>query len=256
MSYNPYKSVPDVLIDHIRRLPRKDVLPVVNLFNRQGYRVLECSLGNNTGDPMSLIFEANDDSIKAVTKRFTEFTSSGSTPYHDQLKVALDESSSGVIYEIKRAGKDVKYTSGNVKKGTKTIHIYAKKGPFGKAFNPVLRTLSPGIGSKTALGMKSKSIIASVFTSPLLGFLVGATAGYMGVRLGGSVVDKIWAGAKKAESVREHMRSLDFGGTLSAGYYTQSAATERQRADQALSMSDKGGRRNLGKEADLYAATL
>lgn len=111
---------------------------------------------------------------------------------------------------------------------------------------------------KTAAG--KKSILTHVGTAKL-GAVVGTmaagiTLGYAAGR-GAEFLFKTAVNAVESiTAIAEHARALEFGGTLGAGYQTQEAATERQRALKMIQRNHLSGRRALGLEAQNYSALV
>jgi len=54
----------------------------------------------------------------------------------------------------------------------------------------------------------------------------------------------------------QQVRSLEFGGSLSSGYLSNEAATERGRAVREIQRSHVGGRRMLTQEASMYSGMI
>ena len=96
----------------------------------------------------------------------------------------------------------------------------------------------------------------SFIKAPFSKFLIGTTAGYFGVKAAFGIVDAARKSADIASSMVEQSRSLEFGGTIGAGFKSQAAATERKRALQQSQKSPMSGRRNMTKEAENYAAQV
>lgn len=119
-----------------------------------------------------------------------------------------------------------------------------------------LSTVAKFMGDKSAMTGMQRMFIASkiggILTPVLGGLMIGELVGRtmsLAFKAGVSALDY-------ASAQAEHMRALEFGGTLGAGFRSQSAATERQRAVQMLQRTHLGGRRGLGTEAATYAALL
>ena len=117
----------------------------------------------------------------------------------------------------------------------------------GTALNVARLLGKPGAG---------KMINAALFTSRLgsiLSPLIGwGTLAYTSVRLAELSFKAAVGAMDYANAKVQQIRSLEFGGTLGAGFQTQEAATERQRAVQMLQRTHLGGRRGLGTEASNY----
>jgi len=64
------------------------------------------------------------------------------------------------------------------------------------------------------------------------------------------------AASQFAESLRVNSRRLEMGGSLTRGYTSQGAATERQRLMAELQRTPLAGRRFMGQEASLYAGMV
>jgi hypothetical protein len=106
----------------------------------------------------------------------------------------------------------------------------------------------------------ARTVNTAMYVSRLGSFITPiATGWFVGSAIGRAAELSFKAGMSAiqyAAAKAEQLRSLEFGGTLGAGYRTQSAATERQRAMQALQRNHMGGRRALGTEAQQYAALI
>lgn len=93
----------------------------------------------------------------------------------------------------------------------------------------------------------------STIGSVLLPIAIGAKGG----ELFGNMLGLAFKGAVAAmdyvDAEIQHMRALEFGGTLGPGFRAGAAATERQRAMQALQRTPLAGRRFLGQEASMYS---
>ena len=81
--------------------------------------------------------------------------------------------------------------------------------------------------------------------------LIAQTAAFVGE----TVFKGLRATSEAINRASEKVYNLDLGGELSRGYLTAGAATERQRALQAIQSSHLSGRRFLGSEAEMAHST-
>jgi hypothetical protein len=106
----------------------------------------------------------------------------------------------------------------------------------------------------------ARVINTSLFLSRMGSILFPITAAYTAGHAIGRTMELGFKAAVSAldysAAQYEQIRALEFGGTLGAGYKTQEAATERQRAVQALQRTHLAGRRSLGMEAMNYHALV
>jgi hypothetical protein len=106
----------------------------------------------------------------------------------------------------------------------------------------------------------AKLINTTINANRIGGFLLPIAAGAALGSFAGRMFDLSYkagnAALAYANSTAEHIRALEFGGTLGAGFKTNAAATERQRAVQALQRTHLAGRGALGSEALNYSAII
>jgi len=136
-------------------------------------------------------------------------------------------------------------------------------------------------GGKELLKMRMANQFKMAGTDSLLGKVLQAKAGPVvmaraGMIWAGRVINPVMNIVLAAQAVRfigettfkavrataevinrasERVYNLDLGGELSRGFLTGQAATERQRALQAIQSSHLSGRRSLGNEAGVIAGT-
>ena len=120
-----------------------------------------------------------------------------------------------------------------------------------------------GIGVKGSMALRAT--VAKRMSSAITMSRLGAIGSglFTGVALGGAIAEgfNLWfKGALTTldtfSAFQEQVRSLEFGGSLSSGYMSTEAVTERQRALREIQRSHVGGRRMLGSEAQLYAGGM
>ena len=125
---------------------------------------------------------------------------------------------------------------------------------------PSKLAVSGGVTRPVATAKFGKLINQTVFLRRA-GAILGPVAGLalLGTTIGRTFSMAFKAGVAALEYAQgrgEQIRALEFGGTLGAGFRTQSAATERQRAVQAINRTHLSGRRALGHEAVNYHALI
>lgn len=142
------------------------------------------------------------------------------------------------------------------------IPILVRLGLLGKVYYPKstvyglsdIATLNGNLILGNTLGATGWYV--SPNTLPLLAFAAPLVGGYGLGKIGGLAFKAAADAFDKASQTAEHIRALEFGGTLGAGYMSQEAATERQRGVSANNRSEHGGRRGLMLEAQNYAALV
>ena len=173
-------------------------------------------------------------------------------------------------------GKDVPLSPGDVMKPGRMAAIKSKvqsaqsyfKTPFKSAARSYdqkmtsFKTLIAGLDTKKAGTMA----MGALSTSGRIGARVGFSAAVLGLKafslwettkllgsafafgaetLGGATI----AATDQALEILQRNKEWEFGGNLSLAYLTRGAATERQRAVQAISKSRINARAGLGNEA-------
>ena len=140
------------------------------------------------------------------------------------------------------------------------IPLLVRLGLLGKVYYPK-HIVSP----VHAVGAGSASFIERLITSswyvspnayPLLGIALPIVAGYAGGKIAGMAFRAGADALDKTNATAEHIRALEFGGTLGTGYMSQEAATERQRGVSANNRTHLGSRKGLTLEAQNYAALV
>ena len=182
----------------------------------------------------------------------------------------------GLIHGISEGDKWVaKYTKQNVNKYTKDLDLLVmcnlgkhRLSSLKYLFRKPLYYISgtPTVPSATFdgivnVGLPAGAQLVKTFSilPTLKGIglpLIGALAGYGTAKLVGFTINKAIQVTNKVNEVAEHVRSLEFGGTLGPGYRTGAAATERQRLVQELQNSSSSNRRFKGQEASLYSGII
>ena len=101
--------------------------------------------------------------------------------------------------------------------------------------------------------MMSQTIqrIGSVLGPLNLGITIGATAAnVLGMAFKGA-----YSATQFVNARLEHMRNLEFGGSLGPGYQTNAATTERMAAARYLQSTPLSANRFMGNEASVYSRT-
>ena len=92
---------------------------------------------------------------------------------------------------------------------------------------------------------------------PILSGIVGIAGGVIVGKglwwVGKTLVEQSARAVDYIKASAEHMRNIEMGGYLSAGYMSAEAATERQAGVKALMASPFNGREMLGQEAQMYS---
>ena len=108
----------------------------------------------------------------------------------------------------------------------------------------LMRAGGPGVPTMGRAGL----IMAGRVVNPIMNIILAAQV----ISFAAETTFKgIRATTEAINRAAERVYSLDLGGELSRGYLTAGAATERQRALQAIQGSHLAGRRFLGNEASL-----
>ena len=116
------------------------------------------------------------------------------------------------------------------------------------------REIMPALaaGSRSLVASSVISGIGAVMSPIAWGMLVGEGVAHLaGLAFKGAVTAMDYVAAQT-----EHVRSLEFGGSLSAGFRSGAAATERQRCVKELQRTPLAGRRFMGQEANLYSSLI
>ncbi|PIU55711.1 MAG: hypothetical protein COS89_06765, partial [Deltaproteobacteria bacterium CG07_land_8_20_14_0_80_38_7] len=162
-----------------------------------------------------------------------------------------------------------------VKSGLDENVIHAFRSKFNKAATELVKkskfkSIPSGdiknlLGGLLGPGQADKAMVTSAATmlnrAQVIMRVGGLTTGILtGMTIGSGIAGMAALAFKGAmatmnylDSAMEHIRGLEFGGTLGPGYRTGAAATERQRSISELQRSPIAGRRFLGSEAKMYA---
>ena len=136
------------------------------------------------------------------------------------------------------------------------------KGGF---FDRTMKVFNMNEAERDILGGAAKAAVNSSFLTTQAIGRIGTAATWMGVGLmvgegamwlAGTAFKAQQSLVKYAESMRQHARMINFGGSLQPGYMTQGAFTERQRLVQEMQRSPLAGRRMMGNEASIYHGML
>lgn len=127
------------------------------------------------------------------------------------------------------------------------------KGGIG-AKGPIAAGVQKAITSSA--GALQTSVTVSSIGAVLHPIAVGVLAGTAVAHLTGLAFKGAVAAINYVDAEIEHMRALELGGTLGPGFRSGAAATERQRAIQALQRTPLAGRRFLGQEASMYSTLI
>jgi hypothetical protein len=111
---------------------------------------------------------------------------------------------------------------------------------LGEALVPNVRK----VAATKLLGTAGRVFSSAVWLHFAFALGTGLVQGGLGVA--GAAAERIERGLGEVAN-----RRMEFGGQLSAGFFTNAAATERQRALQAIHQSGYSGRGLVGQEAAL-----
>lgn len=165
---------------------------------------------------------------------------------------------SGIAYENKAARVAI------LKKNLTGVLGKAKwRDGSSKQMYGLVRDAAKRMGISTSVGMETNIAkrMSSAINISRLGAIGSGIFTGVGIGLAVSGTFNLWfKGALTAldtfSAFTNHVRSLEFGGSLSNGYLSTSAATERQRAVREIQRSHVGGRRMLGREATMYSGGM
>lgn len=157
----------------------------------------------------------------------------------------------------------------------KNIHKAISKNAWKSLSNRELSGVLRGVGLKSGAGIDvvknflgrtaDGAALPSMFRNAMtvsrlgtagLGITLGVTLGSGAAHAMGMAFKGALASIDYANAAIEHMKALEFGGTLGPGFRTGAAVTERQRAVQELQRIPLSGRRFLGDEASIYAGLI
>ena len=138
-------------------------------------------------------------------------------------------------------GSKTSQVTRNIGKSVVERAKYAKNHPW--------RTLGSTLGKvgigTSKVGWRGAVLGARVTSYALWGMLAWDIAKSIGQPLGRDLVTQ----AERANEKLKSINAWEFGGNLTAAYLSNGAATERQRAIQAISQSRFNGRAAMGSEA-------
>ncbi len=110
----------------------------------------------------------------------------------------------------------------------------------------------PEMLTKSIIGLKKTATISRIGAAALP-LIAGITIGGIAADLSTLAFKGAVASLNYMDTLIQHTRNLEFGGSLGPGFTSGAAATERQRAVQELQRTPMAGRRFMGREANIYS---
>ena len=165
-------------------------------------------------------------------------------------KIGLVDSKISDIFGIDFSGIDLLVVKNPSIKKIGGMQFWLKKSLPYVTGTSTISSMGP---SKTIVGIGVSGVLRKTFSLlPFIPPVVGAGVGLTAAAGFTFLFKKTLKAIEYVDGAKEHMRSLEFGGSLGPGFRSEHAATERSRLTSALMESPNSGRRFFGQEAKIY----